>query len=128
MRGGGAGAAAWGLQAAAPWRERLVASVPRRCLCLPGRYYGYMFGQSRWRKRGRRPLGARAEPELLELQVVLESPDPGCHSYPHLTASEACEYRPQPGPASALLPRLTRHRQPPFPRRVPGVTVSRLFS
>ncbi|KFO92138.1 Beta-hexosaminidase subunit beta, partial [Buceros rhinoceros silvestris] len=53
------------------------------------RYYEYMFGQSSWRKRGRRPLGARAEPELLELQVVLEAPDPGCHSYPQLTSSEA---------------------------------------
>ncbi|NXL35719.1 HEXB hexosaminidase, partial [Glaucidium brasilianum] len=53
------------------------------------RYYEYMFGQSGRRKRGRRPLGTRAEPELLQLQVVIESRDPGCHSYPHLASSEA---------------------------------------
>ncbi|KFM07950.1 Beta-hexosaminidase subunit beta, partial [Aptenodytes forsteri] len=52
------------------------------------RYYEYMFGQSR-RRRGRRPLGARAEPELSQLQVVIESRDPGCHSYPHLASNEA---------------------------------------
>uniref|UniRef100_A0A8D0G0U3 Beta-hexosaminidase eukaryotic type N-terminal domain-containing protein n=1 Tax=Strix occidentalis caurina TaxID=311401 RepID=A0A8D0G0U3_STROC len=60
------------------------------------RYYEYMFGQSGRRKWGRRPLGARAEPELSQLQVVIESRDPGCHSYPHLASSEACEYRAQP--------------------------------
>ncbi|XP_075596898.1 beta-hexosaminidase subunit beta [Balearica regulorum gibbericeps] len=53
------------------------------------RYYEYMFGQSRQRKRGRRPLGARAEPQLLQLQVVIESRDPGCYSYPQLASSEA---------------------------------------
>ncbi|NXW52193.1 HEXB hexosaminidase, partial [Nyctiprogne leucopyga] len=53
------------------------------------RYYEYMFGQSGRRRRGRRPLGARAEPELSQLQVVIEAPDPGCHSYPHLASSEA---------------------------------------
>lgn len=90
MRGGGAGGAA-GLQAAAG----AVTSGPRRRLCFPGRYYEYMFGQSR-RRRGRRPLGARGEPELSQLQVVIESRDPGCHSYPHLASNEACEYRAQP--------------------------------
>uniref|UniRef100_A0A8B9RTX7 Beta-hexosaminidase n=1 Tax=Accipiter nisus TaxID=211598 RepID=A0A8B9RTX7_9AVES len=53
------------------------------------RYYEYMFGQSRRRTRGRRPLGGRAEPELSQLQVVIESRDPGCQSYPHLASSEA---------------------------------------
>ncbi|NXV77618.1 HEXB hexosaminidase, partial [Atlantisia rogersi] len=53
------------------------------------RYYGYMFGQSHRRKPSRRPLGDRAEPELLQLQVVIESGDPGCHRYPHLESSEA---------------------------------------
>ncbi|XP_030326367.1 beta-hexosaminidase subunit beta isoform X2 [Strigops habroptila] len=53
------------------------------------RYYEYMFGQSRWRKRSRGPLGGRAEPELLQLQVVIESQHSGCHSYPHLGSSEA---------------------------------------
>ncbi|NXG57089.1 HEXB hexosaminidase, partial [Hemiprocne comata] len=51
------------------------------------RYYEYMFGESRWREQGYRPLGARAE--LSQLQVVIESGEPGCHSYPHLASSEA---------------------------------------
>lgn len=66
-----------------------------------------MFGQSRRRKRGRRPLGGRAEPELSQLQVVIESRDPGCQSYPHLASSEACEYGAQP---------LTAVRSPPAAR------------
>ncbi|NWU90382.1 HEXB hexosaminidase, partial [Upupa epops] len=54
------------------------------------RYYGYMFGQSRRRKRGRGSHGAPAElPELSELHVVLQSPEPGCHVYPHLASNEA---------------------------------------
>lgn len=60
-----------------------------------------MFGQSPRRKRGRRPPAARAEPELSQLQVVIESRDSGCHSYPHLASSEACEYRTLP--VTALL-------------------------
>lgn len=76
-----------------------VTSGPRRRLCFPGRYYEYMFGQSWRRQWGRRPLGPRAEPELSQLQVVIEARDPGCHSYPHLASSEACEYRARPGTA-----------------------------
>ncbi|NWI60276.1 HEXB hexosaminidase, partial [Calyptomena viridis] len=53
------------------------------------RYYGYMFGHSRGRRWVRRPLAARAGPELSELQVVIEAADPGCDSYPHLASSEA---------------------------------------
>ncbi|XP_027527283.1 beta-hexosaminidase subunit beta isoform X1 [Neopelma chrysocephalum] len=53
------------------------------------RYYEYMFGHSRRRRWGRRPLTARGEPELSELQVVIEAPDPGCDSFPHLGSSEA---------------------------------------
>ncbi|NWH33265.1 HEXB hexosaminidase, partial [Chloropsis hardwickii] len=53
------------------------------------RYYGYVFGQSRWRTRGRRPLAARAEPELFQLQVVIEADDPGCDRHPQPTSSEA---------------------------------------
>ncbi|XP_069737240.1 beta-hexosaminidase subunit beta [Phaenicophaeus curvirostris] len=105
---------AWGAAAeGSPWPlpQRLRASR-RRLLLAPGRfqvvhgagssagpgcallqdafrrYYGYMFGRS-WPPRSPRPLGARAEPELLELQVVIESADPGCQSFPHLGSSEA---------------------------------------
>ncbi|NXB23321.1 HEXB hexosaminidase, partial [Rhagologus leucostigma] len=53
------------------------------------RYYEYMFGHSRRRTRGRRPLAARAEPELFQLQVVIEAGDPGCDRHPQLTSSEA---------------------------------------
>ncbi|PKU42669.1 beta-hexosaminidase subunit beta [Limosa lapponica baueri] len=53
------------------------------------RYYEYMFGQSRGRTWGRGPPGGLGGPELLELQVVIEAPDPGCNSYPHLASSEA---------------------------------------
>ncbi|NXS07436.1 HEXB hexosaminidase, partial [Neodrepanis coruscans] len=53
------------------------------------RYYVYMFGHSRRRSWSRRPLAARAELELFELQVVTEAPDPGCESYPDLGSSEA---------------------------------------
>ncbi|NXC01457.1 HEXB hexosaminidase, partial [Orthonyx spaldingii] len=53
------------------------------------RYYEYMFGHSRRWARGRRPLAARAEPELLQLQVVIEAADPGCDRHPQLTSSEA---------------------------------------
>ncbi|NXE94764.1 HEXB hexosaminidase, partial [Menura novaehollandiae] len=53
------------------------------------RYYEYMFGNSRRRRRGRRPLAARAEPELSQLQVVIEAEDPGCDRHPLLTSSEA---------------------------------------
>ncbi|NWV80971.1 HEXB hexosaminidase, partial [Dasyornis broadbenti] len=53
------------------------------------RYYEYMFGHSRRRTWGRRPLAARAEPELFQLQVVIEAEDPGCDRHPHLTSSEA---------------------------------------
>ncbi|NWR37867.1 HEXB hexosaminidase, partial [Tachuris rubrigastra] len=53
------------------------------------RYYEYMFGHSRRRRWGRRPLSARAESELSELHVVIEAPDAGCDSYPHLGSSEA---------------------------------------
>ncbi|KFO73733.1 Beta-hexosaminidase subunit beta, partial [Cuculus canorus] len=54
----------------------------------PRRYYEYMFGQP-WQQRSSRPLGVRAGPELLELQVVIKSPEPGCQSFPHLGSSEA---------------------------------------
>ncbi|NXM51170.1 HEXB hexosaminidase, partial [Gymnorhina tibicen] len=53
------------------------------------RYYEYMFGHSRRRTWGRRPLAARAEPELFQLQVVIEAGDPGCDRHPQLTSSEA---------------------------------------
>ncbi|NWS09141.1 HEXB hexosaminidase, partial [Motacilla alba] len=53
------------------------------------RYYEYMFGHSRRRTWGRGPLAARAEPELFQLQVVIEAGDPGCDRHPHLTSSEA---------------------------------------
>ncbi|NXE39271.1 HEXB hexosaminidase, partial [Ptilorrhoa leucosticta] len=53
------------------------------------RYYEYMFGHSRRRTWGRRPLAARAEPELFQLQVVIEAGDPGCDKHPQLTSSEA---------------------------------------
>ncbi|NXD58062.1 HEXB hexosaminidase, partial [Corvus moneduloides] len=53
------------------------------------RYYEYMFGHSRRRTRSRRPLAARAEPELFQLQVVIEAGDPGCDRHPQLTSSEA---------------------------------------
>ncbi|NWY46185.1 HEXB hexosaminidase, partial [Sylvia atricapilla] len=53
------------------------------------RYYEYMFGHSRWRTWARRPLAARAEPELFQLQVVIEAGDPGCDRHPHLASSEA---------------------------------------
>ncbi|XP_021387480.2 beta-hexosaminidase subunit beta isoform X1 [Lonchura striata] len=53
------------------------------------RYYEYMFGHSRWRAWGRGPLAARAEPELLQLQVVIEAGDPGCDGHPRLASSEA---------------------------------------
>uniref|UniRef100_A0A8C3X7D8 Beta-hexosaminidase n=1 Tax=Cyanoderma ruficeps TaxID=181631 RepID=A0A8C3X7D8_9PASS len=53
------------------------------------RYYEYMFGHSRLRTWGRRPLAARAEPELFELQVVIEAGDPGCDRHPHLGSNEA---------------------------------------
>ncbi|NWS12772.1 HEXB hexosaminidase, partial [Pachyramphus minor] len=81
----------WELAADAVPEDSLwpLASGPRRRLCFPGRYYEYMFGHSRRRRGGRRPLAARAEPELSELQVVIEAPDPGCDSYPHLGSSEA---------------------------------------
>lgn len=88
MRSGGAGGAAGGGPVVGA-----AISGPFWRLCFPGRYYEYMFGQSGRRRRGRRPLGARAGPELSQLQVVIEASDPGCHSYPHLASSEACEYR-----------------------------------
>ncbi|NWW75449.1 HEXB hexosaminidase, partial [Climacteris rufus] len=53
------------------------------------RYYEYMFGHSRRRMRSRRPLVARAEPELSQLQVVIEASDPGCDRHPDLTSNEA---------------------------------------
>ncbi|NWU25598.1 HEXB hexosaminidase, partial [Dyaphorophyia castanea] len=53
------------------------------------RYYEYMFGHSRRRTRGRRPLAARAEPEVFQLQVVIEAGDPGCDRHPQLASSEA---------------------------------------
>ncbi|NXT17610.1 HEXB hexosaminidase, partial [Syrrhaptes paradoxus] len=53
------------------------------------RYYEYMFGQSRRRQRGRRPQGRRGEPELSQLEVVIESREPACHSHPRLGSSEA---------------------------------------
>ncbi|NXH27263.1 HEXB hexosaminidase, partial [Myiagra hebetior] len=53
------------------------------------RYYEYMFGHSWRRTWGRRPLAARAEPELFQLQVVIEAGDPGCDRHPHLASSEA---------------------------------------
>ncbi|NWH64522.1 HEXB hexosaminidase, partial [Geococcyx californianus] len=80
----------------APGRFQLVhgagSSAGPDCALLQDafrRYYEYMFGQSWRRQRGPRPLGALAGPELLELQVVIESRDPGCQSYPHLGSSEA---------------------------------------
>ncbi|NWU11074.1 HEXB hexosaminidase, partial [Cephalopterus ornatus] len=80
----------------APGRFQLVhgagSSAQPSCGLLQDafrRYYEYMFGHSRRRRWGRRPLAARAEPELSELQVVIEAPDPGCESYPHLGSSEA---------------------------------------
>lgn len=90
-----------------------AASGPRRRLCFPGRYYEYMFGHSRRRTWGRRPLAARGEPEMFQLQVVIEAGDPGCDGHPHLTSSEACEYR--SAAAALLLPGL-------------GGTVTRLLS
>lgn len=83
-----------------------AASGPRRRLCFPGRYYEYIFGHSWRRTWGRRPLAARAEPELLQLQVVIEAGDPGCDRHPQLASSEACEYP----LAAPLLPRLRQHR------------------
>ncbi|NXU49997.1 HEXB hexosaminidase, partial [Turnix velox] len=53
------------------------------------RYYEYIFGQSRQWPWRRGPLIGRGNPELLQLQVVIEAPDPGCHGYPHLASSEA---------------------------------------
>uniref|UniRef100_A0A8C5X4K2 Beta-hexosaminidase n=1 Tax=Malurus cyaneus samueli TaxID=2593467 RepID=A0A8C5X4K2_9PASS len=53
------------------------------------RYYEYMFGHSWRRVRGRKPLAARGEPELFQLQVVIEAEDPGCDTHPHPTSSEA---------------------------------------
>ncbi|XP_054253406.1 beta-hexosaminidase subunit beta [Indicator indicator] len=80
----------------APGRFQLVlgtgSSAAPACGLLQDafrRYYDYMFGHSDRRKHGHRPLGARAEPELLQLQVVVESLDPGCQGYPHLGSSEA---------------------------------------
>ncbi|NWV04279.1 HEXB hexosaminidase, partial [Ptilonorhynchus violaceus] len=53
------------------------------------RYYEYMFGHS-WRgRRGRGPLAALAEPELSQLQVVIEAGDPGCDRHPDLSSNEA---------------------------------------
>ncbi|NXU95517.1 HEXB hexosaminidase, partial [Xiphorhynchus elegans] len=80
----------------APGRFQLVhgarSSAGAGCSLLQDafrRYYEYMFGHSRRRRWGRRPLGAPALPELSELQVVIEAADPGCDSYPHLGSSEA---------------------------------------
>ncbi|XP_039585552.1 beta-hexosaminidase subunit beta [Passer montanus] len=53
------------------------------------RYYEYMFGLSWRRTWGRRPLAARAEPELFQLQVVIEAGDPGCDRHPQPASSEA---------------------------------------
>ncbi|KAF2978123.1 hypothetical protein EK904_007254 [Melospiza melodia maxima] len=53
------------------------------------RYYEYIFGHSRRRTWGRWPLAARAEPELFQLQVVIEAGDPGCDRHPQLASSEA---------------------------------------
>ncbi|XP_054507736.2 beta-hexosaminidase subunit beta [Agelaius phoeniceus] len=53
------------------------------------RYYEYIFGHSWRRTWGRRPLAARAEPELFQLQVVIEAGDPGCDRHPQLVSSEA---------------------------------------
>ncbi|NXQ68967.1 HEXB hexosaminidase, partial [Quiscalus mexicanus] len=53
------------------------------------RYYEYIFGHSWRRTWGRRPLAARAEPELFQLQVVIEARDPGCDRHPQLASSEA---------------------------------------
>ncbi|NXF41423.1 HEXB hexosaminidase, partial [Nyctibius bracteatus] len=68
---------------------RWLRTSRRQLQLAPDRFQLYMFGQSRRRQRGRRPPGARAEPEVSQLQVVIESRDPGCHSYPHLASSEA---------------------------------------
>ncbi|NXY89431.1 HEXB hexosaminidase, partial [Alcedo cyanopectus] len=80
----------------APGRFQLVhgagSSAGPSCALLQDafrRYYEYIFGQYPRRQRGYRPLGGRAEPELSQLQVVIESEDPGCYSYPHLASSEA---------------------------------------
>ncbi|XP_071436920.1 beta-hexosaminidase subunit beta isoform X1 [Pithys albifrons albifrons] len=81
----------------APGRFQLVhsagSSAGTGCAPLQDafrRYYEYMFGHSRRRRWGRRPLATRAElSELSELQVVIEAPEPGCDSYPHLGSSEA---------------------------------------
>ncbi|NXW70467.1 HEXB hexosaminidase, partial [Hirundo rustica] len=65
------------------------------------RYYEYMFGHSRRRTWGRRPLAARAEPELFQLQVVIEAGDPGCDRHPHLASNEAY-YLTVTGPVAVL--------------------------
>ncbi|NWT42097.1 HEXB hexosaminidase, partial [Chroicocephalus maculipennis] len=66
-----------------------LRTSPRQLQLAPGRFQLYIFGQSpRW-TRSRGPPGGRGEPELSQLQVVIEAPDPGCHSYPHLASSEA---------------------------------------
>lgn len=102
-----------------------AASGPRRRLCFPGRYYEYMFGHSRRRTWGRRPLAARGEPELFQLQVVIEAGDPGCDGYPHLSSSEACEYR--SAAAVLLLPGLGGTVTCMFSYHVSGVEVSRFW-
>ncbi|NXR40953.1 HEXB hexosaminidase, partial [Zosterops hypoxanthus] len=53
------------------------------------RYYEYMFGRSRGRTWGRGLLAAREEPELFQLQVVIEAGDPGCERHPQLGSNEA---------------------------------------
>lgn len=66
-----------------------------------------MFGRSRGRTWGRGPLAAREEPELFQLQVVIEAGDPGCERHPQLGSNEACEY---PLGLSPFPARLRRHR------------------